>query len=373
MQTRQNVSALEHFSELPDPRQHAKIIYPLREIVLTSLCAILCGADSYVEIEEFGKAKIEFLRRFCAFENGIPSHDTFGIVFSNIDSKKFNELFISWVKSLQESIPELVAIDGKTVRRSMDNETKPIHIVSAWASSQSLVIGQVKTDEKSNEIPAISELLSMLVLKGAIVTIDAMGCQKSIIKEILSKEADYLISVKGNQPTLHADIRTIFEAAKSQTIPVTIQEHKTVDSDHGRIETRIYSVIDKVEWLSTKEQWPGVKSIGSVISVREQAGKTTEETRYFISSLPADVQKFAEAVRSHWTIENSLHWVMDIVFRDDECRVRKRHGPANLVTLKHITHNMLKSLPGKMSMRVRRKRAGWDDGFLADALGALPE
>lgn len=373
MKTLQNISALEHFEGLPDPRQRAKILYSLPEIILTSLCAILCGADSYVEIEEFGKAKINFLRQFYAFKNGIPSHDTLGIVFSNIDSKKFSELFISWVSSLQKNIPELVAIDGKTIRRSMDNGAKPIHIVSAWASSQSLVIGQTKIDAKSNEIPAISELLSMLVLKGAIVTIDAIGCQKSIVTEIVSKGADYLIAVKGNQPTLHADIRTIFEAAKSQTAPVEVQEYKTVDSDHGRIETRIYSVINKVEWLSTKEQWPGIRSIGSVTSLREQAGKTTEETRYFICSLPADVQKFATAVRSHWTIENSLHWVMDIVFRDDECRVRKRHGPANFVTLKHITHNMLKSLPGKMSMRVRRKRAGWDEGFLTAAIGAAPE
>lgn len=367
------LAAMEFFEQLPDPRQHSKILYPLREIILTALSAIICGADSYVEIEEFGNAKLDFLRNFYPFANGIPSHDTFGIVFSNIDSKLFNQIFTSWVESLQKEIPEIVAIDGKTVRRSIDKNIKPIHVVSAWAADQCLVIGQIKTNEKSNEITAIPELLSMLVLKNAIVTIDAMGCQKAIAKAILEKDADYLLAVKGNQPALYDDIETIFEAVKSQTFPLEMKEYVTNDSGHGRVETRFYSVLDNVNLLSTANQWHGIKSIGSVTSVREQSGKVTEDTRYFISSMSADVQKFANAVRSHWSIENGLHWVMDIIFRDDECRIRKKHGPANFVTLKHITHNMLKSLPGKMSMRVRRKRAGWDDAFLKAALSAKTE
>jgi predicted transposase YbfD/YdcC len=371
MSERLSISIIEHFEDMPDPRQQAKVLYPLSEIILTTLCAIICGADSYVEIEEFGNAKIDFLRRYLPFEHGIPSHDTFGIIFSSIDSKLFNEKFIQWVRSIQKSIPKFIAIDGKTVRRSKDGEIHPIHVVSAWANQQGLVIGQTKTGEKSNEITAIPELLTMLELHGAIVSIDAMGCQKKIIRDIVSKKADYVIAVKENQRGLYEEIDLFFKGVESQTLPLTLPTCKTFDKGHGRMESRTYTITDRIDFLTADEQWAGIKSIGSVTSVREINGITTENTRYFISSLPADEYLFAKAVRSHWGIENSLHWIMDIVFRDDECRIRKKHGPANFVTLKHITHNMLKSLPGKKSMRVRRKRAGWDDEFLASALDAI--
>jgi predicted transposase YbfD/YdcC len=368
-----SIAVIEYFEDLPDPRQQAKVLYPLSELILTTLCAIICGADSYVEIEKFGNAKIDFLRRFLPFKNGIPCHDTFGIVFSNIDAKYFNKIFIEWVKSIQKEIPEFIAIDGKTVRRSMDGDQKPIHVVSAWAVQQNMVLGQLKTSEKSNEITAIPELLDILTLNGAIVTIDAMGCQKKIVTDITSKKADYVLAVKENQPKLHEEIALMFEAAESQTFPLEMNTYKTTDKEHGRIETRTYSITDKVDWLTKKDDWKNIQSIGSVSSIREINGVTTQSTRYFITSLPPDVHTFAKAVRGHWGIENSLHWVMDIVFRDDECRIRKRNGPANFVTMKHIAHNMLKALPGKMSMRVRRKLAGWEDDFLAAVLAVAIE
>ena len=370
MEERQFIAILDYFEDMPDPRQKGKVLYPLNEIILVSLCAIICGAETYVEIEEFGDAKIDFLKQFLPFENGIPSHDTFGIVFASIDAKIFSEKFVAWAQSLQKSIPGFVAVDGKTVRRSKDGAIPPIHIVSAWAGQQHLVMGQTKTAEKSNEITAIPELLSLLTLKGAIITIDAMGCQKKIIADIMAKEAQYVIAVKENQRGLYKEIDTIFNASESGTFPLSLSSCKTVDKEHGRFETRTYMVTDRTDLLSMAEQWPGLQSIGCVRAIRETNGITSEHTRYFISSLSVDPYLFAKAVRGHWSIENSLHWVMDVVFHDDECRIRKKNGPANFVTLKHMTQNMLKSLPGKMSMRVKRKRAGWDDDFLALALKA---
>jgi predicted transposase YbfD/YdcC len=240
--------------------------------------------------------------------------------------------------------------------------------VSAWADQQGLVLGQTKTNDKSNEITAIPELLSLLELRDTIVTIDAAGCQKKIIKDIIAKKANYVIAVKENQPTLHQEIELFFKGVDSQTLPLTLPTLRTFDKDHGRMETRTYTITDQIDFLTATEQWENLKSIGSVTSIREINGVSTENTRYFITSLPANEHLFAKAVRSHWGIENSLHWVMDIVFRDDECRIRKKHGPANFSVMKHITQNLLKSLPGKKSMRVRRKRAGWDDEFLVSAL-----
>ena len=358
------IEFLEFFSDLPDTRQRGKILYPLNEMILTTLCAVICGADSYVEVEEFGNAKLPFLKNYLPFEQGIPSHDTFGIVFSKIDSAAFNTLFIEWVEALQKTIPKLVAIDGKTIRRSRDGESKPIHVVSAWAVEQNLVLGQCKTGEKSNEITAIPELLSLLVLNGAIVSIDAMGCQKDIAKAISDKKADYVLAVKGNQPGIYNEIELFFQGISSGTLPIAVQSHKTIDKDHGRIETRNYLFTDTIEWLNPKNEWSGLKSIGCVHAIREISGVVTEEYRYFISSLSGDIQLFAQAVRGHWGVENSLHWVMDIAFRDDECRIRKKHGPANFVTIKHIAQNMMRSVKSKASMRVKRKKAGWDDTFL---------
>lgn len=367
-----SISILKFFTELNDPRQTAKVLYPLPEIILVALCAAICGADSFVEMEEFGNAKLDFLRKILPFKNGIPSHDTFGAVFANIDSKQFNNIFIKWVLSLQKEIPKLVAIDGKTVRRSMNGDIPPIHIVSAWSSDQRLVLGQLKTRKKSNELTAIPELLSMLSLKGATVSIDAMGCQKSIAEKIIEKKADYLLAVKNNQPKLYKDIDILFSSIDSDTFPVEIPEYQTIDKSHGRLETRTYSIFKDIQLMTTADIWPNLQSIGRVQRICESGKRKTEETRYYISSKNFEVQDFADAVRGHWGIENSLHWVMDVVFRDDECRAREKNASANFVTLKHITLNMLKSLPVKKSMRVRRKRAGWDETFLYEALLATP-
>lgn len=367
-----SISILKFFTELNDPRQTAKVLYPLPEIILVALCAAICGADSFVEMEEFGNAKLDFLRKILPFKNGIPSHDTFGAVFANIDSKQFNNIFIKWVLSLQKEIPKLVAIDGKTVRRSMNGDIPPIHIVSAWSSDQRLVLGQLKTRKKSNELTAIPELLSMLSLKGATVSIDAMGCQKSIAEKIIEKKADYLLAVKNNQPKLYKDIDILFSSIDSDTFPVEIPEYQTIDKSHGRLETRTYSIFKDIQLMTTADIWPKLQSIGRVQRICESGKRKTEETRYYISSKNFEVQDFADAVRGHWGIENSLHWVMDVVFRDDECRAREKNASANFVTLKHITLNMLKSLPVKKSMRVRRKRAGWDETFLYEALLATP-
>lgn len=367
-----SISILKFFTELNDPRQTAKVLYPLPEIILVALCAAICGADSFVEMEEFGNAKLDFLRKILPFKNGIPSHDTFGAVFANIDSKQFNNIFIKWVLSLQKEIPKLVAIDGKTVRRSMNGDIPPIHIVSAWSSDQRLVLGQLKTRKKSNELTAIPELLSMLSLKGATVSIDAMGCQKSIAEKIIEKKADYLLAVKNNQPKLYKDIDILFSSIDSDTFPVEIPEYQTIDKSHGRLETRTYSIFKDIQLMTTADIWPKLQSIGRVQRICESGKRKSKETRYYISSKNFEVQDFADAVRGHWGIENSLHWVMDVVFRDDECRAREKNASANFVTLKHITLNMLKSLPVKKSMRVRRKRAGWDETFLYEALLATP-
>lgn len=359
-----HIKIIDFFSEMTDPRQQAKVLYPLDEIILITLCGVICGAESYVEIEEFGNAKLSFLKRFLAFENGIPSHDTLGIVFSKIDSKEFSAIFSKWVQAIQDKIPKLVAIDGKTVRRSKDNGSSPIHVVSAWAVEQNIVLGQMKTDEKSNEVTAIPELLSLLILNGAIVSIDAAGCQKKIASRILDKNADYVLAVKGNQPSIHNELKLFFEGIFSGTLPIEVQQCETVDKCHGRIETRRYYITDVAAWLSKSAEWPGLRTMGCVESTRETTSGITTEFRYYISSLPANITQFSQAVRGHWGVENGLHWVMDIVFRDDECRIRKKHGPANFVTIKHLAQNMLRKAPSKASMRVRRKKAGWDDSFL---------
>lgn len=367
-----SVAALDFFEDLSEPRQPGKILYPLKEILLVTLCAVIGGADSFVEIAQFGKSKLDFLKKLLPFAHGIPSHDTIGAVISSLDPKEFRRCFVAWVSAIQQDIPDLIPIDGKTVRRSMNGETRPIHIVSAWASKQNLVLGQVKTAEKSNEITAIPELLDMLSIKGALVSIDAMGCQKEIAQKIMDKEADYLLALKGNQETLHAEVELLFQGLDSATLPITVEEEKVIEKGHGRIETRISTVCGKIELLPSARGWNSLKCIGKVRSIRECGGKVSDETRYFISSRKLTAAELGKAVRCHWGIENSLHWVMDIVFRDDECRVRTRNAAANFVTIKHIALNMLKQVERKASMRVKRKLAAWDDAFLSEVIGATP-
>ena len=365
----QVVDWLEHFEALDDPRQSGKVWYPLDEMLLLCLLAVLAGAESWVEIAEFGKAKLDFLRRYRPFENGTPSHDQLGDLFAALDAEAFQRCFIAWVASLTKLGPDIVAIDGKTLRRAYQEggAKAPIHMISAWSARQRLVLGQAKVAEKTNEITAIPDLLDLLTLKGATVTIDAMGCQKEIAKKIKDKEADYVLALKGNQGTLQQDVELFFTEQKARLFKdTTIDRHETLEKSHGRIETRTYTAIDAIGWLKERHDWVGLKSIVMVESVREIiGGKTERETRFYISSLSADAERQGEAIRSHWGVENSHHWVMDMVFRDDECRIRKDNAPANFATIKHIASNLMRRAAGKKSMRVKRRLAAWDDAYLA--------
>lgn len=368
------VDFLTHFSVLEDPRQQRKVLYPVDEVLLLTLCAVLSGADGWVEVSHYGERKLAFLRRFLAFEHGTPSHDQLGNIFAALDGEQFQQCFITWAASLGKAVKGVVAVDGKTLRRSFDKGgTKgPIHMVSAWSAGQRLVLGQRKVADKSNEIVAIPELLDLLSLEGAIVTIDAMGCQRDIAAKILAKKADYLLGLKGNQGSLRKDVELFFVEQKARDFAdTTVSLHQTTDKEHGRLEVRRYTVCADIEWLRRRHpKWPGLASIVMVEYESEAAAGTRCETRFYISSLIADAATMADAVRQHWGIENGLHWVMDMVFRDDECRIRKDNAPANFAAVKHIASNLLRAVPGKQSMRVKRRLAAWDDDFLYNAIAS---
>src|SRR4051812_30294556 len=375
----ETVVFLDHFQSLPDPRQRGKVIYPLDEVLLLCLLAVLAGAESFVEIARFGTQKLALLRRFRAFADGTPSHDQLGDIFATLDAEKFQHCFVAWVASLTGAPADVIAIDGKTVRRSYQEKGRKaaIHMVSAFAARQRLVLGQVKVSEKSNEIVAIPKLLDMLSIDGAIVTIDAMGCQRAIAQKIIDKKADYVLALKGNQGTLREDVEVFAAEQKANGFrDTTISRDQTVDGDHGRIETRTTTVIHDVAWLQERHHWPSLKAIVPslkaivmVESTRESGEKTEFETRFYITSLLLLAAQLGPVVRSHWAVE-SMHWVMDMIFRDDECRVRTDHAPANFTTIKHMAHNLIRRAPGKDSFRLRRKVAGWDDDFLASLIAA---
>ena len=366
------VTFLNHFKDMPDRRQRGKIVYPLDEVLLLSLLGVLAGAESFVDIARFGCKKLELLRRFRPFLDGTPSHDHLGDIFAALDAEQFQRCFVAWVASLI-GVPEgVVAIDGKTVRRSGKKAGKgAIHMVSAFAAGQRLVLGQVKVAEKSNEIVAIPKLLDMLVIEGAIITIDAMGCQRAIAQKIIEKKADYVFGLKGNQGSLREDVALLATEQKARDfVDSEFSQATTIDADHGRIETRTTTVIHDVEWLRKRHDWPGLKAVAMVESTREIGDKTEQETRFYITSLVMLAHLLGPVVRGHWAIENSLHWVMDMIFRDDVCRVRTNHAPANFTTIEHMAHNLLRRPSGKDSFRLRRKVAGWDDEFLASLVTA---
>jgi len=368
----ESVVFLKHFSDLPDPRQRGKVMYPLDEILLLCLLAVLAGAETIVDIARFGEKKRELLRRFRPFGDGTPSHDHLGDILASLDAEAFQRCFVAWVGSLTGVATDVIAIDGKTVRRSYQKKggTAPIHMVSAFAARQRLVLGQVKVADKSNEITAIPKLLEMMAIEGATVTIDAMGCQREIAQKIIDKKADYVLALKGNQGTLRDDVELFVAEQKAKDFKdTTISRDKTVDGDHGRIETRTTTVIHDVDWLD-EHKWPGLKRIIIIDSEREIDGKTETETRLYITSLVLLANALGPIVRSHWAVENSLHWVMDMIFRDDECRVRTDHAPANFTTLKHMAINLTRRAPGKDSLRLKRKVAAWDDDFLASLIAA---
>jgi predicted transposase YbfD/YdcC len=358
---------LGYFNDLADVRQPGKVVYPLDEVLLLSLLAVLAGAETFTDIARFGDKKLPLLRRFRPFRDGTPPHDRIGDIFATLDADQFQRCFVAWVASITGIPAGVIAIDGKTVRRSggKKDAKAPIHMVSAFAARQRLVLGQVKVAEKSNEIIAIPKLLNMLAIEGAIVTIDAMGCQRDIAKAILDKKADYVLALKGNQGSLREDVEVFVAEQQSKGFADTVVSHNTtVDGDHGRIETRTTTVIHDVGWIQQRHDWPGLKAVVVVDSSREINGKTEQETRFYLTSLVMIAALLGPVVRSHWAIENSLHWVMDMIFRDDECRVRTEHAPANFTTIKHMAHNLLRTASSKDSLRLRRKVAAWDDEFL---------
>ena len=364
---------LRHFKDMPDPRQRSKVIYPLDEVLLLCLLAVLGGAETFTDIARFGEKKLQLLRRFRPFRNGTPAHDHLGDIFATLDAKEFQRCFVAWVAALTGAPVDVIAIDGKTLRRSYQKKggKEPIHMISAFAARQRLVLGQVKVAEKSNEIVAIPALLAMLAIEGAIVTIDAMGCQRDIAQEILNKKADYVLALKGNQGTLREDVEVFAAEQNANGFKHTkVSRHETVDGDHGRIETRTYTAIHEVEWIQERHDWPGLKGVVMVESTREVDDKVERETRFYITSLLMLANQLGPVIRSHWAVENSLHWVMDMMFRDDECRVRIDHAPANFTTIKHMAHNLIRRAPGKDSLRLKRKVAAWDDDFLASLIAA---
>ena len=359
---------LDHFSALEDPRQSWKTVYPLPEILLLALCGGMAGADDFVEIARWGKRKLDFLRRLLPFEAGIPSHDTLNDVMNALPHDLFTECFTAWAAALREQDDEIIAIDGKTSRRAHGADGRPLHLVSAWAARQRLVLGQEACDEKENEISAIPRLLERLEVRGALVTIDAMGCQHGIAETILDEGADYLLALKANQKSLHEEVRLYFEESAG------LECAETTDNGHGRLETRRARVSREVDWLRPERaepgvhRFPGLVTIGMVEAEVEQKGKTTIARRYYVSSAPLSARQLLQATRAHWGIENRLHWVMDVVFHDDLMRLRSRNGPANMATIRHAAINVFKRIEDKASMKVRRKTAAWDDDYLFSAI-----
>ncbi len=374
MKLRPKITLIDHFNQLTDPRIDRTKEHKLIDIVVIAICAVICGADGWVGMETYGKAKYKWLKRFLKLPNGIPSHDTFSRLFARLEPEEFQESFICWVQSLSNSIPgEIISIDGKTLRHSYDkaNNKKAIHMVSAWANSQKLVLGQTKVNQKSNEITAIPELIKILELSGCIVTIDAMGTQKNIAELIIKKEADYCLALKGNQGNIYEDVKQLFKYCQDQKWQnIDHSFFETVEKDHGRIETRRYSTMSKVEFLVDADKWKGLKSIGMVECQRTINGQTSKHNRDYLNSLDSNAEIFAQAIRGHWGIENSLHWVLDVSFSEDKCRIRKDNSAQNLAIVRHLAVNLLsREKTAQVGVKNKRLKAGWDDCYLEGLLG----
>jgi len=363
---------VEHFSQLPDPRQDNRR-HLLIDIIVIVICASICGAEKWDDIEVFGKSKEQWLRRFLKLPHGIPSHDTFARVFSKIDPRALNERFVSWVALIKPAASrQTINIDGKTPRRSHDhaNGKSAIHVVSAWANEAGLTLAQMKVDEKSNEITAIPQLLEMLELCGCVVTIDAIGTQPDIAEKIVDAGGEYVLALKGNKALHHEQVKLFFTDIETDTATAgRCDYHKTVNKDHGRIEIRECWATDKLDWLQGRERFKGLRSICVVKSQRVIGEHTSTRYLYYISSLPADAQQLAAAIRAHWGIENSLHWILDLAFREDECRKRKDNSAENFAILRHITLNLLKQEKTcKRSIAGKRLLAGWDTDYMEKVL-----
>jgi predicted transposase YbfD/YdcC len=374
-----DLSLIAIFRDLPDPRIDRRKRHLLEDVITIAILAVISGADHWTEIEDYGRSKRAWLETFLELPHGIPSHDTFGRVFAHLDPKAFREGFARWVEALRARIlpaggDQHVAIDGKSSRRtgSPKADLGPLHMVSAWAVGHSLVLGQLATEKKSNEITAIPQLLDLISVEGCVVTIDAMGCQHKIAKKIVDRGGDYVLAVKENQPELEQDVREFFEWAERAAVAERpkVETSETIDREHGREERRLASVSSDVAWLrGLGKKWKGVQSIVQVEAWRSEGETTSYERRYYISSLPAEAGRLNRLVRDHWGIENALHWCLDIAFREDDSRVRAGNAAENFAILRHLALNLLKQeTTCKLGIKSKRRKAGWDDAYLLKVL-----
>jgi len=375
MSKTKGISLVEHFSSLKDPRFIKKSDHKLIDIMVISICATLCGANTWVEMELFGKAKQDWFETFLDLPNGIPSHDTFGRIFSLLSHKNFQECFLSWINSISGEIKGVVAIDGKTLRRSHDHSSgkAAIHMVSAWSSENNIVLGQIKTEEKSNEITAIPQLLKALDVNGCIVTIDAMGCQTAITSQVIDQGGDYVVALKGNQEKLATEVEQLFtQADETEYEGYEWDYYETRNKSHGREEIRRYWTINCQNLLENAAKWTQLNTIGMVESTRITKQKTTIEHRYYIASIENNATLFGKSARDHWGVENGLHWCLDIGFREDECRTRKGQAAENHALLRHIALNALKrEKTAKVGIQAKRHKAGWDEEYLLKVLSGI--
>lgn len=365
-------SLIKHFSEIKDFRLERKKLHQLMDIIVLTVCASLSGAEGWEAIEEFGHNKLDWLRRFVPLKNGVPSHDCLAYVISRLSPKEFQRCFMNWVNAIREELPdEVIAIDGKTARRSHDRKRgqNPLHMVSAWGCANRLVLGQEATEEKSNEITAIPKLLALLELKGCIVTIDAMGCQRAIAEQIVDQGGDYCLGLKGNQGELHEAADDFFTTARQENFnAVKYDYHEEIDQGHGRLEIRRYWITEELCTLPNLELWKGLCSIGLVERECHVGDQVTLEQRYFINSTKADAKIFAHAVRSHWGVENRLHWRLDVVFREDDSRIRKGNAAAIMTTIRHVCINLFQQETSKLSMKKKKLKAAWNDEYRSKLL-----
>jgi predicted transposase YbfD/YdcC len=354
------------FEGLEDPRTGNAGLHDFHELLMIALCAVLCGGQGATHMAAFAAAKEPFLRGFLKLANALPSHDTFSRLFRLLDPEQFRASFQRFVATFSATGRDVVAIDGKALRRSFDRASglSALHMVSAWGCEQRLVLGQIATDAKSNEITAVPKLLEMLSLKGAIVTADALNCQRQIAQQIVDRGGDYALALKGNQGTLHDDVRRFLDDPQSEVSTTD----PAVDGDHGRIETRTATVSTDIDWLQKDHRWPGLVAIGKVDRVRETAGKTTTETAYYLLSTALSGERLNQVVRSHWGVENRLHWRLDVVMNEDQDRTRLGNGPHNLAVLRHMALNVMQKDTSKGSLRGKFMRAGWDERYLAHLL-----